>query len=76
MKIFSWNISGSGSPFKRRAIKEAICEADLDIVVLQETKKEEINRRFVGSIWRSRFKEWLVLLAIGSAGGILIMWNV
>ena len=76
MKILSWNIRGSGSPSKRRAIKEIICKADPDIVVLQETKREEINRSFVGSIWRSRFKEWLVLPAIGSAGGILILWDV
>ena len=57
MKIFSWNIRGSSSPSKRRAIKEAIYKANPDLVVLQETKREEINRRFVGSIWRSRFKE-------------------
>ena len=30
----------------------------------------------MGSIWRSRFKDWLVLPTIGSAGGILIMWDV
>ena len=30
----------------------------------------------MGSLWRSRFKEWLVLPAIGRAGGILIMWDV
>ena len=30
----------------------------------------------MGSIWRSRFKEWIVLLAIGTARGILIMWDV
>ena len=76
MKIFSWNIRGSGSPSKRRAIKEAICNSDPNIVVLQEIKREEVNRSFVGSLWRSRFKELIVLPAIGSAGGILIMWDV
>ena len=76
MKIFSWNIRGSGSPSKRRVIKEAICNSDPNIVVLQEIKREEVNRSFVGSLWRSRFKEWIVLPAIGSVGGILIMWDV
>ena len=76
MKIFSWNIRGSGSSSKRRAVKEAICKVDPDIVVLQETKREEVNRSFVGSIWRSRFKEWILLPAVGTAGGILIMWDV
>ena len=45
-------------------------------MVLQEIKREVVTRSFVGSIWRSRFKEWLVLLAISSAGGILLMWDV
>ena len=76
MKIFSWNIRGSGSASKRRAIKEAIGKANPDIVVLQEIKREEVGRSFVGSLWRSRFKEWIVLPAIGSAGGILVMWDV
>ena len=76
MKIFSWNIRGSGSPSKRRAIREVICKTNPDLVVLQETKREEVNRRLVGSLWRSRFKEWLVLPAEGTSGSILIMWDV
>ena len=76
MKIFSWNIRGSDSPSKMRAIKEAICKSDPDIVVLQEIKRKQVNRSFVGSLWRSRFKKWIVLPAFGSAGGILIMWDV
>ena len=76
MKILSWNIRGGGSSLKRRAIKETICKANPDIIVLQETKREEVSKSFVGSIWRSRFKEWIVLPAIGTAGGILIMWDV
>ena len=57
-------------------MREAICKANPDIVVLQEIKREEINRSLVESIWRSRFKELLVFPAIGSARGILIMWDV
>ena len=76
MKIFSWNIRGSGSPSKRRAIKEAICNSNPNVVMLQEIKRENVNRSFVGSVWRSRFKGWLILPAIGTAGGILIMWDV
>ena len=76
MKILSWNIRDSRSSSKRRAIKETICKVNPDIVVLQEIKREEVSRNLVGSLWRSRFKEWLVLLAVGTAGGILLMWDV
>ena len=54
MKILTWNIRGSGSSYKRRAIKKSICKLNPDLVVLQEIKREFIDRAFVGSIWRSR----------------------
>ena len=50
MKIMSWNVRGSGYYRKRRSIKEATCKVDPDIVVLQEIKKENVDRRFVGSV--------------------------
>ena len=61
MKILTWNIRGSGSSCKRRAIKKVICKNNLDLVVLQEVKRETIDRAFIASVWRSRFKEWVVL---------------
>ena len=76
MKILSWNIRGSGSSIKRRAIKKVICKINPDLVVLQEVKRETIDRAFVASIWRSRFKEWVFLPAVGRAGGILVLWDV
>ena len=76
MKILSWSIRGSGSSIKRRAIKKVICKINPNLVVLQEVKKEMIDRAFVASIWRSRFIEWVVLSAIGWSGGILVIWDV
>ena len=66
---------GSGSYQKRRSIKKVICKEDPDLVVLQEVKKENVDRRFVGSVWRSRFKEWLLLPSIGRSWGTLLMWD-
>ena len=56
MKIFSWNIRGSGSSSKRRAIKEAIGKANPDIVVLQEIKREEVSWSFVGEFMEISFQ--------------------
>ena len=75
MKILTWNIRGSGSPCKRRAIKKTICKINPDLVVLQEVKREVIDRAFVAIIWRSRFQEWIVLPSIRRSGGILIVWD-
>ena len=76
MKLPSWNIRGSGSSIKKRAIKKVICKIKSDLVVLQEVKREMIDRAFVVSIWRSRFKEWVVLPTVRRSGGILVMWDV
>ncbi|XP_062093313.1 uncharacterized protein LOC133799309 [Humulus lupulus] len=75
MKILSWNVRGSGNKEKRRAIKETICKVNPDIIVLQEVKKGIIERRFIGSIWRSRFKAWIFQPAIGRSGGTLVAWD-
>ena len=76
MKILTWNIRGSGSACKRRAIKKTICKINPDLVVLHEVKREVIDRAFVASIWRSRFKERVVLPSIRRSEGILIVWDV
>ena len=75
MKIISCNIRGSGSRKKRRTVKEFLKTVKPDIVMLQETKKETCDRRFVGSVWNGRDVEWAVLPACGSSGSIVIIWD-
>lgn len=60
MKIISWNIGGLGKLRKRRLIKETIVEAAPNVIILQETEREVINRRVIGSsagiviIWNNK----------------------
>ena len=61
---------------KKKKKKKVICKIDPDLVVLQEIKRKMIDHAFLVSIWRSRFKEWVVLAAIGRSGGILVIWDV
>lgn len=75
MKILTWNVRGSGAAEKRKNIKATICKINPDFIVLQEAKRELVNRKFVGSIWRSRFKAWSLLPAMGRSGGTLIAWD-
>ena len=39
-------------------------------------KRELLDRAFIASVWRSRFKEWVVLPSVGRSGGIVLMWDV
>ena len=68
MKLLFWNVRGTGSSAKRRAIKNVVCKVNPNIIVLQEIKKETVDQCFVASIWRSRFKEWTLLPTVGSSG--------
>ena len=34
------------------------------------------DRQLIGSLWKSRFKEWVLLSAIGRVRGILVIWDV
>ena len=43
--------------------------------MIQETKKAKCDRRFVGSVWTARNKEWAALPACRASGGILIIWD-
>ncbi|KAJ9678261.1 hypothetical protein PVL29_022996 [Vitis rotundifolia] len=75
MKIISWNIRGLGSRKKRRVVKDFLRLQNSDVVMFQETKREECDRRFVGSVWSVRNKEWAALPACRASGGILIIWD-
>lgn len=44
-RILTWNARGLGSPFKRRALRDLIHFKHIDIVGIQETKKESFQPR-------------------------------
>ena len=46
-----------------------------DVVMFQETKRKVCDKRFVGSVWSIRNKEWAALPACRASGGILIIWD-
>ena len=73
MKIISWNIRGLGSRKKMRVVKDFLRLQNPDVVMFQETKREVCDRRFVGSVWSIRNKEWVVIPVYGASGGILII---
>jgi exonuclease III len=75
MKIISWNVRGVGRRSKRRLIKEKLVNSKADVVILQETKKAEFQRKLIGSIWGVRYTDWVSIPSNGSSGGILVMWK-
>ena len=46
-----------------------------DLICIQETKLEEVELADIRSIWGNQVVGFAVLKAIGTAGGILVLWN-
>lgn len=44
MKIVSWNVRGLGNRNKKFMIKYVLSKAEADIVIIQETRKQHIDR--------------------------------
>lgn len=60
---------------KRGLVRSVLRKEKPDIIVLLEVKKQLVDNRFVASLWKTRFVDLIVLPAIGSSVGILIMWD-
>lgn len=70
MNILSWNIRGMNAPRKRQALHDLLQQYKVDIVAIQETKKEEFSQRILNSLSHT-LDIWLYVPSVGSSGGIL-----
>ena len=56
-------------------VKDFLQHENPDIVMLQETKREVCDRRFVSNVQTTRNKAWTSLPTCGASGGALIIQN-
>jgi len=74
MIVISWNIRGINSKGKQRYLKERLKKDKPGIIIIQETKIS--MQQMEGIIKNGKLKyEVMGQDAIGSAGGIAILWN-
>ncbi|XP_028098101.1 uncharacterized protein LOC114297823 [Camellia sinensis] len=74
MKILVWN-SSVGRRVKKGKIRKLFKERNIDIVLLQETKKADIIDQEVRAIWGRDSMEFMAVGAEGYAGGLLCIWD-
>lgn len=74
MMVISWNVKGLWSPRKNFSIKEVLRKYKADVIMMQETKKQSINKKCLQTLWGVRGGDW-VFTPDGSAGGMLIAWK-
>ena len=75
MKIISYNVRGLGRGVKWGAIRRLVKLEGVDMLCLQETKKEVVDKALCQALWGHAEVNWEFLPAISSAGGILCLWG-
>jgi len=75
MNIISYNVTGLGRGVKWAAIRRLIKMENVDMICLQESKKEVIDKAMCQSLWGDDEVYWEMQPAINIVGGILCLWS-
>lgn len=77
MKVISWNVRGLGGASKRMVVNELLRRQKVQIAVpvLQETKLKKVGDSIIKEVWGSRFINWVAVGAVGSSGGVFVLWD-
>ncbi|XP_028098889.1 uncharacterized protein LOC114298504 [Camellia sinensis] len=64
-----------GRPEKRRKIKNLLFDRNIDMVLIQETKRPSLSNPVIRSLWPREKMEFMAVDAMGVAGGLLCIWD-
>lgn len=68
--IMSWNVRGLGGAEKHPAIKDCVRRAKATVIILQETKHDEISHKLIKDIWGIPNVSWEFLPSVGASEGV------
>ncbi|XP_057458406.1 uncharacterized protein LOC130749124 [Lotus japonicus] len=75
MKMLSFNARGVGERAKRRVIRELVTQNQVEVLCIQETKIQRVDRRICSQLWGDSNFEWKAVQAINRGGGLVTVWN-
>ena len=75
LSILNWNVRGLNCPNRRSTIRETITATPCHLVCLQEKKLEQVDLSMASSLGGPRLKSFVQRPAIGTRGGILLLWD-
>ena len=73
MKILPYNIRGVGSSIKWKAIQKLVVKEEVQLLCIQETKKQDVPKELCYSLWGSHDVQWSFIPSEGASGGILCL---
>ncbi|KAH1034679.1 hypothetical protein GYH30_054891 [Glycine max] len=75
MNILSFNVRGLGKGVKWSAIRRLVRKHNLDLLCLQETKRDRIDKPLCQALWGDDDVNWELHPAENTAGGLLCIWS-
>lgn len=66
---------GLGRSKKRRPIKDLVNRNRVEVVLIQESKLEVVDRRIIREISGFARTGWAFLPSVGASGGVIIFWD-
>ena len=75
MNILTYNVRGLGRGIKWTAIKRLVTKHKVDLLCLQEMKKQHIEIKLCESMWGDPHVTWGILLATNTTAGLLCLWS-
>lgn len=73
--MLSWNVWGLNCPTRWSTINTTIATSSCQIVCLQETKLDNVDRFTATFLGGNRLCGYAQKLADGTRGGILLLWD-
>ena len=75
MNIITYNARGLGKGVKWPAIRRMVNKHHVDMLFIQESKKEMVDRSLCQALWGDSEVQWEAQPATNTAGGILCLWS-
>jgi exonuclease III len=76
LKIISWNVRSLNDQDKRLQVKHLLKLWQANMICLQETKLDLINRELISSLWVYIMWIGCISVPMGLQGVIILMWDM
>ena len=75
VNFISWNVRGLNYPDRRATVHETIAATSCHLACLQETKLAAMDQFTAAFLGGARLKSFAQRPAVGTRGGILLLWD-
>jgi exonuclease III len=75
VNLLSWNVRGLNDVDRQSTVNEIISNSSCHVVCLQETKLDYVDQFTACFLGGYRLKSFAQRSAIGTRGGILLLWD-